>query len=57
VLVSLLEARIAGDADDADRMDSLPLQDDPPSDISFSEFQDCDTWSEDGNGGLQSAII
>jgi hypothetical protein len=53
VLAALLQAR---NADDADRMDSLPFQDDPPSDISFSEFQDCMTWSDDDEG-MQTGFI
>jgi hypothetical protein len=35
------------DADDADRMDSMPLQDDAPSDFSDQEqFYDVGTWSD-----------
>jgi hypothetical protein len=32
---------------DMDNYDSYPLQDDPPSDISLSAFEDAATWSED----------
>jgi hypothetical protein len=35
------------DADNMDMLDSLPLVDDPPSDVSLGDFQDCGTWSED----------
>jgi hypothetical protein len=29
-------------------MDSMPLQDDPPSDFLQDEFHECDTWEDDG---------
>jgi hypothetical protein len=32
---------------DTMRCDQYRLQDDPPSDVSFSAFQDADTWSDD----------
>lgn len=35
------------DADEVDQLDSMPLVDDPPSDMSLDDFQDCGTWSSD----------
>jgi hypothetical protein len=40
------------DADELDNMDSMPLEDDPPSDMSLAAFQDCGTWDSD-NDDLQ----
>jgi hypothetical protein len=35
------------DAYDVDMLDSMPLVDDAPSDISLGDYEDCGTWSED----------
>ena len=45
------------DADDLDAMDSMPLQDDPPSNMSISEFKDAGTWSSDDEDGQAFGII
>jgi hypothetical protein len=46
----LAEAAVPMHRADARRMDNKSLQDDPPSDllIDEEEFQDCDTWEDDG---------
>jgi hypothetical protein len=47
----------ADDAADVDLMDSLQLVDDPPSDISLSEFQECLTFDEDAADDNNTGVI
>jgi hypothetical protein len=47
---ALAAAAVQMHREDATRMDAMPLQDDPPSDLllNLDEFEDCDTWEDDG---------
>ena len=47
------------DADNVENMDSMPLVDDPPSDLLANEFQDCGTWSSDDDSStvMQTGVI
>ena len=56
---AFLAAAAIDDADDVDNMDSMPLVDDPPSDLSANEFQDCGTWSsnDDSSIVMQTGVI
>jgi hypothetical protein len=43
----ILAAQDRAAAADQARMDMLPLTDDPPSDLSLNDFQDCCEWDSD----------